>query len=408
MANTTLSFTEIADDNWCIPLTGSVYLYGHLIPAIALFIFGLTFNPIALYYFATSLNFHRSTYSYYFSAIAVIDLVRLTVWGLFFLLDFKIFKLNFHSFECPTQIFTESMTSSISAWLTVFLTVERCLVIYRPLLTITKTRRKRTLVVILSVIFVSCAANSFVLQPGFNLKRVYRELSHTIVCHYEQSSMLNETDDKQYSFFTANIKRTYLLIIVIFRVVIPFVLLLTANIILFVSVRRTRGQSLKLTSTLLTRHGQPRQVTPMIFFSSCILLLTVSPRYLLQFYLNFYQEPPSCFLTHFAPHLLKTLELSNYAFNVFVSIVSGKHGRHELFNMLLCRPIPNQKLRMNNGAKLNPVSTHQSASSSKSLYQQRYNYRSDEINNPTKKVLFLTRNHKNRKNYPINNHYRYQ
>ena len=41
---------------------------------------------------------------------------------------------------------------------------------------------------------------------------------------------------------------------------------------------------------------------------------------------------------HFAPHLLKTLELFNYSFNVFISIISGKHSRHELFQMFFCRP----------------------------------------------------------------------
>jgi hypothetical protein len=69
-----------------------------------------------------------------------------------------------------------------------------------------------------------------------------------------------------------------MLLIVIFRVVVPFILLLTANIILFVSVRKTRDQPSKSTSILLIRHGHHRQVTPMIFFSSCILLLTISPR----------------------------------------------------------------------------------------------------------------------------------
>jgi hypothetical protein len=172
MANTTLPFANISYHNWCIPLTGSVYLYGHLIPGIALFIFGLTFNPLALYYFATSRNFRRSAYSYYFSAIAVVDLVRLTVWCLFFLLDFKIFKLQFHSFECPTQIFTESVAGSISAWLTVSLTLERCLVIYKPLQTLTDTRGRRALVVILCVILASCTVNSLLLQPGFYAKRL--------------------------------------------------------------------------------------------------------------------------------------------------------------------------------------------------------------------------------------------
>ena len=111
--------------------------------------------------------------------------------------------------------------------------------------------------------------------------RVYRESSHTIVCHYEQPAALgggNLTRNRVHSLLSANGKRNYLLMIVIFRVAVPFLLLLTANIILFVSVRKTRNQPLKSTSTLLTRHGHHRQVTPMIFFSSCILLLTISPR----------------------------------------------------------------------------------------------------------------------------------
>ncbi|CAF1540383.1 unnamed protein product [Rotaria magnacalcarata] len=388
--NTSLSFLQMTNNNWCIPLTGSVYLYGYLIPAIALFIFGLTFNPIALYYFATSLNFRRSAYSYYFSAIAVFDLLRLAVWCLFFVLDFKVFKLNFYSFECPTQIFTESVASSISVWLTVLLTVERCLVIYKPLQTFKETRRKRTLIVMICVIFASCTANSLVLQPGFYVKRAYRELSHTIVCHYEQSSTSNQSYSKQYSLFSPNTKRIYLLIIVIFRVVIPFVLLLTANIILFASVHETWKKSSKLTSTLLIRHGQHRRVTPMIFFSSCILLLTVSPRYLLQFYLNFYQKPPNCFLTHFASHLLKSLELSNYAFNVFVSIVSGKHGRHELFDMLFCRSISPQNIRFNNCSKLIRLSTTPSVTTSKAQHKQRFHYKNNEMNNPTKRIINIS------------------
>jgi hypothetical protein len=100
-----------------------------------------------------------------------------------------------------------------------------------------------------------------------------------IVCYYEQSSSFNVTINKSNSLLTPNRKRIYLLITVIFRVAVPFVLLLTANIILFLSVRRTRRQTSKSHSTFLIRHGHHRQVTPMIFFSSCILLLTVSPRY---------------------------------------------------------------------------------------------------------------------------------
>ena len=176
MENLTSSNVSYSHSNWCIPLTGSVYFYGHLVPGIALFVFGLTFNPLALYYFATSRNFRRSAYSYYFSAIAVVDLIRLMVWFLFFLLDYIILKLHFHPFECSAQVFIESVSSSVSAWLTVSLTLERCLVIYKPLQALTDTRGKRALVVILFVVSVSCIVNSLVLQPGFYLKR-FEEIS---------------------------------------------------------------------------------------------------------------------------------------------------------------------------------------------------------------------------------------
>jgi hypothetical protein len=116
-------------------------------------------------------------------------------------------------------------------------------------------------------------------------------------------------------------------------------------------------------------------------------------RYLLQFYLNFYQQRPDCSLTHFAPHLLKTFELFNYAFNVFVSIVSGKHGRHELFNMLFCRTVPTQTLRFNTNTKLVPLSTPQTVVLSKSQYQQKQN----------QKCLLPLINHHHR-----NNHYHFQ
>jgi hypothetical protein len=56
-----------------------------------------------------------------------------------------------------------------------------------------------------------------------------------------------------------------------------------------------------------------------------------------QFLVNFLPNLDSCSLVHFAPHLLKTLELFNYSFNVFISIISGKHSRHELFEMFFCR-----------------------------------------------------------------------
>ncbi|CAF1004475.1 unnamed protein product [Adineta ricciae] len=397
--NITSAIGKTTYNNWCSSLTSSVYLYGHLIPGIALFVFGLTFNPIALYYFATSRNFRRSAYSYYFSAIAVVDLVRLTVWCLFFLLDFKIFKLNFRPFECPFQLFIESVASSISAWLAVSLTVERCLVIYKPLQTLTDTRGKRALRLIFCVVVLSCLVNSLVLQPGFYVKRAYRENSHSIVCHYEQSPTANVTLIKQSSFLTPNAKRIYLLIIVIFRVAVPFVLLFTANIVLFISVRQSRQDSSKLSSSLLIRHGHHRSVTPMIFFSSCILLLTISPRYLLQFYLNFYQRLPDCSLTHFAPHILKTLELFNYASNVFVSIVSGKHGRYELFNMLMCRTVPTQTLRFTTPSRLVGLSAPNSLLASKSSYQRRTNPKRNERNKQSEKLLLPNLNHLNSNSY---------
>ncbi|CAF1352406.1 unnamed protein product [Rotaria magnacalcarata] len=384
MENASLPFDNTTDYNWCLPWTKPIYLYGHLIPAIALFIFGVTFNPIALYYFATSRNFRRTAYSYYFSTIAFVDLVRLIIWCLFLLLDYKIFKLHFHSFECSTQIFAESVTSSISAWLTASLAIERCLAVSIPFQTYTDTRGKRALIIIPSVVLASCAINSLFLQTRFYEKRVYVEETRTIICYYNTLSKGNLKVHDNPLILTANIKRIYLLFIVIIRVAIPFMLLLTANIILLGSVRKSEKQSTKYAKILLVRHGRQRQITPMILFSSCIILLTISPRYLLQFYFNFFQQSFNCSLIHFAPHLLKTLELFNYSFNVFVSVVSGKHARRELFNMLSCR-----STSLN--SKYNGSSEHYSPFLSKMSYQNRSKHNTHSQMNSNNAAL-LTNN----------------
>ncbi|CAF1294918.1 unnamed protein product [Rotaria sordida] len=338
MANSSLSLNKISDYNWCIPWTGPVYLYGHLIPAIALFIFGVTFNPIALYYFSTSHYFRHKAYAYYFLAIATVDLVRLILWCLFLLLDYKILKFHFYSFECSVQTFSESVASSISAWLTVSLAVERCVAVSKPFETYTDKKGKHALIVISSVILASCAINSLLLWPGFYVQRVYVKEIRIIICNYNNPSMRNLTENNNTLILTSNIKRIYLMSIVIIRVAIPFMLLLLANIILLGSIRKNEKKSLIYgRTTFLRRHSSPPRITPMILFSSCILLLTISPRYLFQFYVNFFEESLNCSLIHFAPHLLKTLELFNYSLNVFVSVISGKQARHELHNMLLCR-----------------------------------------------------------------------
>ncbi len=96
--------------------------------------------------------------------------------------------------------------------------------------------------------------------------------------------------------------------------------------------------------------------------------------------MNFFQVYNKCALIHFAPHLLKTFELFNYSFNVFISIVSGKHGRHELFNMLLCRT-------KNLHKKFHSPPIHQTTVLTKFKYQQRSNQNIDEQMNTTHKLL---------------------
>ncbi len=74
-----------------------------------------------------------------------------------------------------------------------------------------------------------------------------------------------------------------------------------------------------------------------------------------------------------------------------MSIVSGKHGRHELFNMLFCRSIPTHTIRFNTVTKLVVISGPHSTVSSK--YQQKSN------NQTTKPLLPIANS---------NNHYHYQ
>lgn len=112
----------------------------------------------------------------------------------------------------------------------------------------------------------------------FFIFRAYVEEIRTVVCYYENPFIENQTESDDNSILTPDNKRIYLMFTVIIRVFIPFMLLLTANIILFGCLRRSERRSLGSEQIFLVRHGQHRQITPMIFFSSCFLLLTVSPR----------------------------------------------------------------------------------------------------------------------------------
>ena len=145
------------------------------------------------------------------------------------------------------------------------------------------------------------------------------------------------------------------------------------------------------------------QVDSFILMNFPFRLQTSLCRYLLQFYLNFQQRPPNCFLIHFAPHLLKTFELFNYAFNVFVSIVSGKHGRHELFTMLFCRMKPTQTIRFNVPSKANASSTPNSTLTTKTHCQNKLNTKSSQTNTQVNIPLLPISN-----NHTDTNHYHYQ
>ncbi|CAF1376533.1 unnamed protein product, partial [Didymodactylos carnosus] len=290
----------------------------------------------------------------------------------FLFIDFKLLKMAFKQFECSAQMFIESVTSGVSVWITAALTFERCVVIFKT----TKCRqqqRKRAIICIIAIISFSLFVNLLFLMPGYYRERLFNNRTITIFCLYGTDDLV----DSNSSIITGQIKFYYTLSTVIFRTVIPFILLLVANIVLFICLRKYRTthtfnrysftssktkqsplivmntkQSVirkhvhsnyatltsttisnsKKTSLELIKHGRVRRVTPMIFFSSLVLILTVSPRYLLQFYLNIKNPHLPCI--HLLIHLLKTLELCNYAFNVSISIIAGKQARNELSKML--------------------------------------------------------------------------
>ncbi|CAF1633952.1 unnamed protein product [Didymodactylos carnosus] len=291
----------------------AVFTYGHIIPAIFLFIFGLTFNLIALYYFHSSHHFHRTAYCYYFSTIALFDSIRLVVWCVFLFIDFKVLKMAFKRFECSTQMFIESVTSGVSVWITAALTIERCAVIFKSM-KCRQRRGQRAIICIISIISFSILINLLFLKPGYYRERLYNNRTINILCLYGTDDLIGGNS----SIITDQIKFYYTLSIVVFRTVIPFFLLLLANIALFICLRKYRttrsishysfvssrpkqrplaminnGQELKdfhshytlsamsnpkNGSQELIKHGRSRRVTPMIFLSSLILIITVSPR----------------------------------------------------------------------------------------------------------------------------------
>ena len=282
-----------------------------------LFVFGVIFNIVSFTYFQLSRSFRDTSMRHYFSVLSISDSLRLSEWLFTFLMDKKIIYLN--SEMCRAFLFITITSGHISVWLLVFLSIERYIILQFPFKgkQIYSTKNSlRMLVVVIALIIV---LDIPYLKQSF-VERQYQ--------NYEIHLHMCITNPKF---------RTYMFINnVLFYSIIPFLILMVFNCLLIALLaRRNKFNTQKLFDNVAMNAKRERQFkerTILLISVTFFLVLTVSPRYIVQmvFMIISYQ---SLFKVTIAKCLI-ILEMLNFSMNFLFYIMCSKTSRNEFYLIL--------------------------------------------------------------------------
>ena len=292
-------------------LLDQVNFYVNDILGSMLFVFGVIFNIVSFTYFQLSRSFRDTSMRHYFSVLSISDSLRLSEWLFTFLMDKKIIVLN--SEICRAFIFITITSGNISVWLLVFLSIERYIILQFPFKgkQIYSTKNSlRMLVVVIALIIV---LDIPYLHPSF-VESQYQD--------YEMHLHMCITNPRF---------RTYMFVnSVLFQSIIPFVILLVFNCLLIGLLAKRKTLSIfDNVAMSAKRERQFKERTVLLISVTFFLVLTVSPRYIVQM-VSSYQ---SLFKVAIAKCLI-ILEMLNFSMNFLFYIMCSKTSRNEFYLIL--------------------------------------------------------------------------
>ncbi|CAF2771840.1 unnamed protein product [Rotaria sp. Silwood2] len=314
-----VNLTLKSNDTTTIPISSTILRQISFLLFPCMVLTGVICNTLIFVIMRRRRMCHLST-CYYMGILAIADtcvlLLGLTVMWLY-LLNRKWSLLLQSTYGCKILSVLFYTVSDTSVWIVCMMSTDRCIAVTRPLhaSSICTVRRARISVCILVLCILI-----------INI--------HFLFTHYLSSA--NEcTSHEYYDFF---IQRIWPWIDAAVYSALPFILLLTINLIIVFSLFHARRstsnlqmyQSHKNRNKNKLSTSMSRKLTTMLLAVTVFFLLTSFPMVCLQIYTNIHQQNNNLFTQLYLKPLCETLQYSNHCINFFLYAITGKAFRHEL------------------------------------------------------------------------------
>ncbi len=295
-----------------------VNLYINDIIGSILFTFGLLFNVLSFTYFQLSKSFRDTSMRHYFSVLSISDSLRLSEWLFTILMDKKIIFLDKNI--CRAFLFITITSGHVSVWLLVFLSIERYIILQFPFRGKQFYTTKNSLRMLFIVIIIIIIIDIPYLMPSFIERQYINYTFHLHMC-------ITNPKFRSYMFINN----------VLLYSIIPFIILLVFNCLLISLIARQNTQLFNIIQTgnsalNAKRERQFKERTILLMLVTFFLVLTVSPRYIIQMLFMFISYQSLSKVT--IAKCLIILEMLNFSMNFFFYIICSKTSRNELFLIL--------------------------------------------------------------------------
>lgn len=291
-----------------------------------LFLFGTVGNILILLIMRTH-RLGRTSMHVYLRALAVSDLCVLYTgllrWWVIW--SFGVDLRNQHALLCKIHTWMVYVAIYVSAWLLVFMTLERtCSACIPHRVNMFCTKRRACYLIVFIVLFQLCMQSHFlfglaVLDKGRNGTQECRAVS------------------KEYDFFIHNL---YPFVDLVLLSLIPFILVILGNIIIiwktFLSLRTAAELNLTSGKSALLRRRRASSMTVILLCLSALFLLTTSPTCVF----NMWERGESAKAALKTPVGIARTELTwasvniimycNNTFNFYLYCLSGRKFRNEI------------------------------------------------------------------------------
>ena len=282
-----------------------------------IFTFGIIFNVMSFTYFQLSRSFKNTSMRYYFSVISITDSLHLIEWPILMLIDKKIITLSVGL--CRFLVFVTTVNGLISIWLLVVLSIERYIILKYPFRGKVFYKIKTSMKILCIIISIITILNIPILVPNVIRSTNSNFVLSLYICNINPQYHI-------YMFFNN----------LLFYSFIPFIILFIFNALLICLLSQQKQLAQRLFVLPNISQGNTKQSnrfqekTVFLVLVSFFLILTLSPRYIVQILLFFDIIKIGLGVLSVTKCLI-VLEMFNFSFNFFFYILCSKTSRYEFY-----------------------------------------------------------------------------